>query len=88
MKELEKKVKQLEYEFNLIKPEIEKNYNTLGLEMRLEELKALVENLSLCAVSQRSEPLQGFVDYYKKKFGNGFNLDILEITMRQYKETL
>jgi hypothetical protein len=57
MKELEKKVKQLEYEFNLIKLEIEKNYNTLGLQMRLEELKDLVEKLTIPVVVGQNEQL-------------------------------
>ena len=35
-----------------------------------------------------SEQLQGFFDYYKKKFGNGFSTDVLEITLKKYKETL
>tara|TARA_R110000851_G_scaffold282396_1_gene435917 strand:- start:49 stop:303 length:255 start_codon:yes stop_codon:yes gene_type:complete len=44
-------------------------------------------NYTHCCESD-SEQLQGFFDYYKKKFGNGFNTDVLEITLKQYKETL
>jgi sugar-specific transcriptional regulator TrmB len=87
MKELEKKVKQLDYEFNLIKPEIEKNYNTLGLEMRLEELKDLVENLSLCAVSHRRELLKSFADWLQGEVWDNKYDDFSEY-VDDYEKTL
>lgn len=34
------------------------------------------------------EQLQGFFEFYKEKFGGGFNTDVLEITLKQYRETL
>jgi|DEB0MinimDraft_6_1074348.scaffolds.fasta_scaffold94465_1 hypothetical protein len=36
----------------------------------------------------QSEQLQGFFEFYKQKFGGGFNTDVLEITLKQYRETL
>jgi hypothetical protein len=38
-------------------------------------------------IEQHGE-LYGFFKYYKEKFGGGFNTDVLEITMKQYIETL
>lgn len=37
---------------------------------------------------EQHEELHGFFKYYKDKFGGGFNTDVLEITMKQYIETL
>tara|TARA_R110001599_G_C11819048_1_gene616971 strand:+ start:128 stop:427 length:300 start_codon:yes stop_codon:yes gene_type:complete len=51
--------------------------------------KETAEQLILSGVVKSdSEQLQGFFDYYKKKFGGGFNTEVLEITLKQYKETL
>jgi hypothetical protein len=44
--------------------------------------------LSMSGVVGRSEQLQGFFEFYKQKFGGGFNTDVLEITLKQYQETL
>ena len=47
-----------------------------------------IEQLRLYGVVGRSEQLQGFFEFYKQKFGGGFNTDVLEITLKQYQETL
>lgn len=60
----------------------EKNFNDLL------QTEAINQALSLGAVVGRSEQLQGFFEFYKKKFGGGFNTTVLEITLKQYQETL
>ena len=50
------------------------------------QLEAAINYTHSC--KSDSEQLQGFFDYYKKKFGGGFNTEVLEITLKQYKETL
>ena len=52
----------------------------------ISELEAAINYTHSC--KSDSEQLQGFFDYYKKKFGNGFSTDVLEITLKKYKETL
>jgi hypothetical protein len=50
--------------------------------------EALPHIFRLFSVVGRSEQLQGFFEFYKNKFGGGFNTDVLEITLKQYQETL
>ncbi len=50
--------------------------------------EAQAEQLILHGVSQRSELLQGLFQFYKGKFGGGFNTDVLETVIKQYEETL
>ena len=55
----------------------------------LQKLRSEIKQLTLTdVVKSDSEQLQGFFDYYKKKFGGGFNTEVLEITLKKYKETL
>lgn len=54
------------------------------LEQYLEQNQAL----RIHDIIDQSEQLQGFFDFYKQKFGDGFNTDVLEITLKQHKETL
>lgn len=53
-----------------------------------QAIEDVVKLFSIHNVVGQSEQLQGFFDFYKKKFGGGFNTDVLEITLKQYKETL
>lgn len=62
------------------------------VKLHLDELDQFIDKMDTqCVLSNvvgQSEQLQGFFDFYKKKFGGGFNTDVLEITLKQYKETL
>ena len=61
-------------------------HTTRSREMKDNAIKALEELQVDNTTCSKSELMNNFFEFYKSKFGNGFNTDVLQTTIIQYLE--